>query len=99
MRRITAHHYVECGKSIPEDHTIAVDGPIAKSTDSEGESESDNDMILCESDTNSDRESDSGSSDGLEAEDFVNEPPTEKTTRSGRRTGHWSTRYTDYVQY
>ena len=48
MRRITAHHYVKCGKSVPEDHTIAVDGPIAKSTDSEGESESDNDTILYE---------------------------------------------------
>ena len=50
-------------------------------------SDSDNDLILYESDS----ESDNGSSDGQANEKFTIELTTAETSRSGRKTGHWAT--------
>ena len=63
-----------------------VDEPVAISVDSENESGSDDDLILYENDS----KRDSGSS---------NEPAIAQTSRSGQKTGHWSTRYTDFVTH
>ena len=43
-----------------------------------------------ESGTSDDSSSYEGELDGAE-------PPVQKTTRSGRKTGHWSTGYADFV--
>ena len=85
IRRITVHHYgTSSGSSRPSSVTIAEDSE---------ESDSDNDLILCD-DSESDSESD------CESDDEESHPVTiaESTSRSGRRVGHWSTRYADFVQ-
>ena len=56
-------------------------------------SNSDNDLILYESDS----ESDSGSSDGqANADNYTIELATAQTSKKGRKTGHWATRYADF---
>ena len=66
-------------------------GELVASTDDESESDSDDDLVHYESNTSL---SDSNSSDG-ELDEA--ESPVQQTTRSGRKTGHWSTRYSDFV--
>ena len=53
------------------------------------ESDSDNDLVLCD-ESESDSESDDDSHTATIQEGT--------STRSGRRVGHWSTRYADFVQ-
>ena len=55
-------------------------------------SNSDNDLTLYESNS----ESDSSSSDGQANDKFTIELTTAQTSRSGRKTGHWATRYADF---
>ena len=55
------------------------------SADSENETDSDDDLIFYESDS----EIDSSGTDKL--------PIQQQTSRSGRKTGHWSARYADFV--
>ena len=56
-------------------------------------SNSDNDLTLYESDS----ESDSGSSDGqANADKYTIELTTAQTSKKGRKTGHWATRYADF---
>ena len=56
-------------------------------------SNSDNDLTLYESDS----ESDSGSSYGqANADNYTVELTTAQTSKKGRKTGHWATRYADF---
>lgn len=52
----------------------------------------DNDLILYEGDS----DSGSGSSDAQENDNLTIELTTAQTSRSGRKTGHWATRYADF---
>ena len=54
------------------------------SADSKNETDSDDDLILCESDSEID------SSDTDDQEDGNKLPIQQQTSRSGRKTGHWS---------
>ena len=58
-------------------------------------SNSDNDVTLYESDS----ESDSGSCssyDQANADNYTIELTTAQTSKKGRKTGHWATRYADF---
>jgi hypothetical protein len=58
------------------------------------ESDSENYLVLYESDSRS--ESDTSSESETENEHYQTIPPL-TSTRSGRRVGHWSTRFADFV--
>ncbi len=89
IRRITAHYYMKSGEAMPEDKLVATGERVA-STDGESESDSEDDLIYYKSSTSDDSSSYDGELDEAE-------PPVQQTTRSGRTTGHWTTRYADFV--
>ena len=86
IRRITAHYYVKCGEAIPEDYPVAGADEHVGSADSENETDSEDDLIFYESDS----EIDSSGTD--DQEDGNKLPIQQQTSRSGRKTGHWSVR-------
>ena len=51
IQRITAHYYVKCGEAIPEDYPVAGADERVSSADSENETDSDDDSIFYESDS------------------------------------------------
>ena len=61
------------------------------SADSENETDSDDALIFYESDSEIDSSGTDDQEDGNEL------PIQQQTSRSGRKTGHWSARYADFV--
>ena len=76
-------------KTMPEDKLVAIGKRVA-STYSDSESDSVDHLIYYESSTSDDSSSYDCELDGAE-------PPVQRTTTSGRKTGHWSTRYADFA--
>ena len=82
MRRIIAHYFSENGEQIPENFAIN------REDDNESESGSDEDLLIYESESSDNVTSESEDS----ATDSICNPPS-LVSRSGRRVGHWRTRY------
>jgi len=85
IKRITVHYYETSKEStIPSSISVGEDSD---------ESDSDDDLVLCD-------ESESDESDESESDDDSHTVtiPKVTSTRSGRRVGHWSTRYADFIQ-
>ena len=76
-------------ETIPDNKLVAI-GECIASTESESASDIDGNLIYHESSTSNDSSSYDGELDGAE-------PPVQKTTKSGRKTGHWSTQYANFV--
>ncbi|CAB4031551.1 Transient receptor potential cation channel subfamily A member 1 [Paramuricea clavata] len=81
MRRIIAHYFSENSEQIPENFAI--------NREDDNESGSDEDLLIYESES-SDNNGTSESEDS--ATDNICNPPS-LVSRSGRRVGHWRTRY------
>ena len=84
---------MKCGEAIPEDYPVAGADEHVGSADSENETDSNDDLIFYKSDSEID-------SSGIYDQEDDNEPTIyQQTSRSGRKTGHWSARYADFVTY
>ena len=83
IKRITVHYY-ETSKESTFPSSVSVGEDSASD-----ESDSDNDLVLCD-------ESESESESDDDSHTVTIQEGT--TKRSGRRVGHWPTRYADFVQ-